>query len=105
MSNEEIHANTTRMLTSYLSPLSGGPWTVQGACITARSVRGCGVPADATAMRLLIEEPDAGWTVAVEVVQRGGKLWRLAIETYYDDHDALGHDGVQAAYADWLGAL
>jgi hypothetical protein len=105
MIDDVIHACTRHLLTNYLSPLDAGPWTIQGACVTARPVHRYGLPADAVTMRLLIEEPDQGWAVAVEVVQRGGKLWRIRVEGYFDEGDSLGPAGVRLAYLDWLRAL
>lgn len=105
MTYDVIHAGTRHLLTNYLSPLASGPWTIQGACITARAFPSYGLPADAVATRVLIEEPDQGWTAAIEVIQRGGRLWRLRIERFIDDSDERGPAELQAAYLDWLRSL
>ncbi|MGY6286088.1 hypothetical protein ACXIT0_24895 [Methylorubrum extorquens] len=65
-----------------------------------------GLPADARSIRVLVEEPNQGWSVVIEAAYRSGKLWRTRIASYHDDRDAHGGAaGVAHAYADWLAAL
>lgn len=106
MIDDELLSRTTNLLDQYLSTLEPGPWTIENACVSAKAVSSYGLPADAQAVRLLIEEPDLGWAVGAEAVYRNGSLWRLRITSFHDDHDVFGGaQGVKRAYLDWLMAL
>ncbi|PXW67128.1 hypothetical protein [Methylobacterium sp. B4] len=106
MIDKEILTGTQRLLDCYLSPLEFGPWTLENVSISAHDISAYGAPSDARAVRLLIEEPDQGWTVAAEAIYRSRKVWRLRVSSYYDDcggHGGTG--GVKHAYLNWLRSL
>lgn len=105
MINDVIHAATAHLLTQYLSLNGAGPWTIGEVCISARAVPIYGQPADAQVTRVLLEQLTEGWSVAIHVACRGGKLWHHRIESYFDDTDRLGVAGARLAYLDWLRSL
>ncbi len=104
MIDDAIRAGTKYLIEKHVPSNESGPWTIGLACVTAHRGHVCRAPADATARRLTVEEPDV-WTVALDVVYRGGKLWRIGVAGYFDDCGTLGLEGVRAAYHEWLCSL
>lgn len=104
---------TQRKLRHYLPSVDGAnTWTVNGACITARRVARCGIPADAACWRFLVENPDGGWSFTARAVFRNGTLMpplatHVAVERYFADDENLIPDAAAACVAvnRWLHSL
>lgn len=102
MIQASIIINTRRLIADYLSTSPTGLRVINGAAITANPVIRAGLPNDVAAFMLLIEEPIQGWSTAVEVLQRGGRVWRTTIEGHYGDHAGIDDDTARRLYLNWL---
>lgn len=83
--------------------------SVEGASVEGKPVgRRYGIPADATAWRIIIEHPEQEWTVTARAVWRDGDLLsptatHAVFERYYDDAERYGsEDAVRVAVNEWF---
>lgn len=88
----------------YLSPLSAGPWTINGACVSARTETSYLVTADSQIVRILIEKPQQ-WAVAFEIAQRSDNIERVRTEGVDGGADGCGSGEAQRRYLRWLEGL
>lgn len=100
----ETMGKTKDFCCRYLSPLSAGPWNINGACISARTETSYLVTSDSQTVRILIEKPQE-WAVAFEIAQRSGNIERVRPEAIGGGADGCGSGEVQRRYLRWLDSL
>lgn len=106
LENQLIIQNLVRR---YLSDPEENVWTIEDACISARTAGSrYGVPRDARTIRYLVEHPDQGWALSVRAVWRSGTLMQpvavhTVIERYFADDDDL--EAARSKANEWLRSL
>ena len=110
MTNDEIMILSMNMITQYLSAGPQPTRTIENASVSVEPLRNRSVlyPADAVLGRVVVEEPDLGWTIHLDVMWRDGTVRRAAVIGYFSDtehDDAATRKAVLGGYLEWLRAI